>query len=72
MQSPESAPGELGGENRGSWKTPQGVQEMNASTGGLNTRPVGVPRVGGRERGRSGFDMSGAPMSEEYQSHELE
>jgi len=59
---------ELGGANRGSLNVPQGVQEMSASTGGINRRPVGGSRTGAGQW----VDMSGAPMSEEFHSHELE
>ncbi|PMD36596.1 hypothetical protein L207DRAFT_515113 [Hyaloscypha variabilis F] len=60
---------ELGGTNRGSWNVPPGVQEMSVRTGGINRRPVGpqIPGSGGQY-----VDMSGAPMSEGYHSHELE
>ncbi|KAE9379085.1 hypothetical protein N431DRAFT_450994 [Stipitochalara longipes BDJ] len=37
---------ELGGTNRGSWNVPSGVQEMSASTGGINRRPVAPQRPG--------------------------
>lgn len=59
---------ELGGTNRGSWNVPHGVQEMSASTGGIKRRPVGGSRTGVGQW----VDMSGAPMSEEFHSHELE
>jgi hypothetical protein len=61
---------ELFADNRGRYaQVPQGLppQEMSASTGGVNRRPVG-----GSARQSAGFDMSGAPMSEEYHTHELE
>jgi len=58
---------ELGGENRGSWNTPPGVQEMggHSSSGGIVRRPVG----GGSQR--SQVDMNGMPISEEFR-HELQ
>ncbi|KAK0124467.1 hypothetical protein ONS95_009419 [Cadophora gregata] len=59
---------ELGGENRGSWNVPPGVQEMGggqSSSGGIARRPVG----GGTRR--SQVDMNGAPLSEEFR-HELQ
>ncbi|KAH6719796.1 hypothetical protein BKA61DRAFT_222488 [Leptodontidium sp. MPI-SDFR-AT-0119] len=61
---------ELGGENRGSWNVPPGVQEMGGnhsmgSSGGIARRPVG-----GGER-RSHVDMNGVPLSEEFR-HELQ
>ncbi|PVH86981.1 hypothetical protein DL98DRAFT_649817 [Cadophora sp. DSE1049] len=59
---------ELGGENRGSWNVPPGVQEMggHSSSGGIARRPVG----GSVER-RSQVDMNGMPISEEFR-HELQ
>ncbi|KAH7360741.1 hypothetical protein BKA65DRAFT_473876 [Rhexocercosporidium sp. MPI-PUGE-AT-0058] len=61
---------ELGGQNRGSWNVPPGVQEMGGSpsigpSGGIARRPVG-----GGER-RSYVDMNGVPLSEEFR-HELQ
>jgi hypothetical protein len=58
---------ELGGTNRGSLNVPPGMQELGASTGGINQRPVGGQRTGPGQY----VDMSGAPMSDEYH-HELE
>ena len=61
---------ELFADNRGRYaQIPQALppQEMSASTGGINRRPVG-----GSGRQSAGFDMSGAPMSEEYHTNELE
>lgn len=61
----ENRVNELGGENRGSWNTPLGVQELGAggnASGGIPRRPVNT---------RGNFDLSGAPMSEEYR-HELQ
>jgi hypothetical protein len=59
---------ELGGNNRGSWNVPPGVQEMSGGTGGVTRRPVG----GARQSAGQWVDMSGAPMSEEFHSHEME
>ncbi len=59
---------ELGGTNRGSWNVPPGVQEMGGSTGGITRRPVG----GAGQSADQWVDMSGAPMSEEFHSNELE
>lgn len=65
---------ELGGENRGSWNVPAGVQEIgggsgeggySSSLGGIVRRPVG----GGSQR--SQVDMNGMPISEEFR-HELQ
>jgi hypothetical protein len=60
---------ELGGENRGSYQMPPNVQEMSASTGGLGRRPVGGPRP---QAAQPQLDMSGNPMSENWNHHELE
>jgi hypothetical protein len=62
-QRSEQEASELGGTNRGSWNIPPGVQEMSASTGGINRRPVGGVRAGPGQY----VDMSGAPMSEELE-----
>jgi hypothetical protein len=62
---------ELFADNRGRYaQVPQGPppQELSASTGGINRRPVGGGSIG---RQNAGFDMSGAPLGEEYTS-ELE
>lgn len=67
-QRSEQEVSELGGTNRGSWNVLEGVQEMSASTGDINRRPVGGARA---EQGQY-VDMSGAPMSEAFHSHELE
>jgi hypothetical protein len=105
---PQPQPTELGGENRGSWQTPQGVQEIGAGVVGAGTpRPPPGPPPGhvvpapvqpavqtsvaemsatatghnprppqGRPPGHGpvgGVDMSGAPMSENWNGrHELE
>jgi type II secretory pathway pseudopilin PulG len=62
---------ELFADHRGRYaRVPQGPppQELSASTGGINRRPVGGSGIG---RQSAGFDMSGAPLGEEYTS-ELE
>ena len=55
---------ELGGNNRASYQVPQNVQEMSGSTGGLGRRPVAAPQPQ--------VDMSGNPMNEDWNHHELE
>lgn len=58
-----------GGVNWGSLNVAPAVQEMSASTGGINRRPL----VGGHGAGPGQYvDMSGAPMSPEFHLHELE
>jgi hypothetical protein len=62
---------ELFADNRGRYaQVPQGPppQELSASTGGINRRPVGGSGIG---RQSAGFDMSGAPLGEDY-ANELE
>lgn len=60
---PISPVNELGGNNRGSWQTPHGLQEMHGSQSQIAGR-----RPGGRQ---SALDMSGNPIHEDFH-HELE
>jgi hypothetical protein len=58
----------VGGPNWGSLNFPPGLQEINGSNGGVNRRPVGGHNVGVGQY----VDMSGAPLNDGIQFHELE